>query len=165
MHYMLLMEGAKNTLKGVPFFTQPSRAHGHGPNIFGCTFVTHFWWMSFVTHPFKMNILCTHPLKKIFKKCLCVSWKFYIIKRHDFIKFKLLHHWITIIWITKITNWVGCLNPPPFQVKMICLLHSWKNVLSPHFLKVCPPPKKKQEQISVCSCDMVLITRILVKSI
>ena len=98
---------------GVPFFARPSAAHESPPHFrrhLGTP--PHLGWSSRVP-PIPDELLPSPPFPKIYffqKVRMRFATFLYYPKRHDVIKFKVLCHWISLIWMTRSANkliWMG----------------------------------------------------------
>ena len=127
---------------------RPSATHESPPFLAAHGYTPHFGWSSCVPPPISNELLMSPPH---FQKCfleMCFATFLHYWKRHYVIKFKVLCHWISVIWMTKSTNqliWMvktlkfSCTPPhsrskchiPPFLDKMCCLPLPQKNNRTP----------------------------------
>ena len=78
-----------------------------GPAIFGCIYIHPPFLMIIWCPQFQINISCPPPISKnIFFQKVHMRFTTFLHypKRLDFIKYEVLCHWISLIWMTKSAN-------------------------------------------------------------
>ena len=101
-------EGAKNRLRGGALFRAAfGRAWVPPPFSAALGYTPPIWDDHLVSPPIPDELLPSPPFPKIYffqKVRMRFATFLYYPKRHDVIKFKVLCHWISLIWMTRSAN-------------------------------------------------------------